>query len=341
MSITPRDRNGRCRACGKPAEAVHHVRGCLFESTDPRTRPWPSATVPTTRETPGLVGSALQDAGELPPGFDSPEERARWERLTPFVRYIAGGPSYHYHLSHESDEPHTDHVHVAPSEVLRTVARDAPRRPVDAYTMERFRDQLSAANDVLAQTIYPNPYLVLHTEEGGPNAGGIVGNQPKEEPVDSFAKAERRRQADVRVQEAQERAAKATAKFKAAEERADKWEGRAEVAETELRKARAERERLDWPAEPTTRPRVHAQAGYEVGDLGPLVVSFQRRLGGHNYTYAAVGVAHSVSQARVWYVTGNRDHRGQGMAWETLMEWIGEHGRRTLVKATSLQRVAR
>lgn len=237
MSITPRDRNGRCRACGKPAEAVHHVRGCLFES------------------------------------------------------------------------------------------------------MERFRDQLSAANDVLAQTIYPNPVLI-HTEEGGPTAG-IVGNQPKEETMDSFAKAERRRQADVRVQEAQERAAKAAAKFKAAEERADKWEGRAEVAETELRKARAERERLDWPAEPTTRPRVHAQAGYKVGD--PLVVSFQRRAGGRDYTYAAVGILPRgiVTDPRLWYVTGNLDHRGQGMAWEALMEWIGEHGRRTLVKATSLQRVAR
>lgn len=160
-----------------------------------------------------------------------------------------------------------------------------------------------------------------------------MSNQPKEETMDSFAKAERRRQADVRVQEAQERAAKATAKFRAAEERADKWECRAEVAETELRKARAERERLDWPAEPTTRPRVHAQAGYEVGDLGPLVVSFQRRAGGRDYTYAAVGILPRgiVTDPRLWYVTGNRDHQGKGMAWETLMEWIGEHGRRTLV----------
>lgn len=335
MSVEARDRNGVCVACGAPREAAHHAPGCAFASPH------------YTRE-------------ELAPGFASDEERSAWEwsRYNPafagWASAVVNAPSYHYHLSHDNDEPHTDHVHVNPNVVralddvdaesrrpaedsvglFQQVPAGARRRPTDGYTMS---DLAALKQEIWDKSRQPHLFLTLHTQEGV--TVGVADNQPKEEnTMESFAEAERRRQATERVQVAQERLAKARAKLESAQERTDKWEEKAGEAEAELRRATDAADRLTWPAEPQGRPRVAAKAGYLTGEPAPRVVTFSRRIGGRDYSYAAVGVQNVLQDRFLWYVTGNRDHRGQAMAWAELLEWMGRSGRQSLAVVTQVQK---
>lgn len=74
-----------------------------------------------------------------------------------------------------------------------------------------------------------------------------------------------------------------------------------------------------------------------IGPNRPAFVTFVRRLGDIEYTYAAVGVK-LISGAMRWYPTGRmrpaRSTDTLGRSWEGLLDWIGESQWHTVRRLT-------
>lgn len=207
------------------------------------------------------------------------------------------------------------------------------RRPQDAYTLTALQDLRNQAHGL------GSPYFSIHTDEG---------TQPKENEMNEDLKAHRQ----TLLEDAEAAYAAALNRVHAAREKAAAavTKGQAKVAAREaevkeaaeaMDRARDALDRLNWPAEPEERPSVYARNGYHMGSGStPRTVTFTRNLRGRAYSYAAVGVRSFREDRTLWYVTGNEGHRGQGMAWEDLLEWMGSHGRETLAVVRTVQKVA-
>lgn len=153
-----------------------------------------------------------------------------------------------------------------------------------------------------AYTPYPYNHILLHTDEG-------IHPMTTETPTAADLAA-----AKEAVEKARDKRNKAQEKLRAAEAHA------LEVNNALVRQT--------WPKEPS----------YHAGVLGgrriPAVVTFDKKgPTGSVFTYAAVRPAtlhgEFVDKAE-WYVTGTVT---TPFTWDGLLEWMGEHGRMTLVTA--------
>lgn len=342
MSVTPRDRNGVCVACGSCRDEDHRP-SCVFAE---RVTPVGHCALCERDLRVALHAPSCPFVSDkvLELGAPSPE-LAKWMEDNPIhhehvhVAYAptVGGldPEVEAGRKPPPRDPSQDSIGLfqqpttawaewmaadnerAPWDPLLTTelweaANPAYRRPTDAYTIDgltRARDRIAALSATVHQLAAP---------EG-------AGYQPEENNMTNYRDARGKAQAALRDAEED---------YNRAAEKSRKASDKLVRARTRVAEARENLKRAGWPEEPTPY-YTHLNPGVDDpmvirGYCPPVTVTFSRRLHGRRYSYAAVGVRNELQNRCHWYLTGNKDHRGEAMSWTELLEFAGDYGRATL-----------